>query len=92
MYISIAHELQRQQLVNAYNKAVKRKDWKSAKNYRDELSILIAQKNMYESGDTLIEVVNTLHSGKAVGSKDVDLIVFYAGEKRAENNYFERVK
>ena len=30
---------------------------------------------------TLIEVVNTLHSGKAVGSKDVDLIVFYAGEK-----------
>ena len=49
MYMNIAHELQRQQLVNAYNKAVKRKDWKSAKNYRDELSILIAQKNMYEN-------------------------------------------
>ena len=49
MSTSIAHELQRQQLVNAYNKAVKRKDWKSAKNYRDELSVLIAQKNMYEN-------------------------------------------
>ena len=49
MYMNITHELQRQQLVSAYNKAVKRKDWKSAKNYRDELSILIAQKNMYEN-------------------------------------------
>ena len=39
-----AHELHRQQLINAYNKAVKRKDWKAARNYRDELNILIAKK------------------------------------------------
>ena len=38
-------------------------------------------KKQYESGDALIEVVNTLHSGKAIGNKDVHLIVFYAGEK-----------
>ena len=49
MNMNTAHELQRQQLVNAYNKAVKRKDWKSAKNYRDELSVLIAQKNTFEN-------------------------------------------
>jgi len=47
MHINIAHELQRQQLVNAYDKAVKRKDWKSAKNYREELSVMNAQKNTY---------------------------------------------
>ena len=46
-----------------------------------ELHLRNGTKKRYESGDTLIEVVNTLHSGKAVGSKDVDLIVFYAGEK-----------
>ena len=34
----------------------------------------------YKAGETLIEVVNTLHSGKALGSEDVRLIVFYAGE------------
>ncbi|WP_170951813.1 hypothetical protein [Synechococcus sp. GEYO] len=38
------HELHRQQLINAYNKAVKRKDWQAARNYRDELNILIAKK------------------------------------------------
>ena len=46
-----------------------------------ELYLQNGSKKRYESGDTLIEVVNTLHSGKAVGSKDVHLIVFYAGEK-----------
>ena len=39
-----AHELHRQQLINAYNKAIKRKDWQAARNYRDELNILIAKK------------------------------------------------
>ena len=46
-----------------------------------ELYLQNGSKKRYESGDTLIEVVNTLHSGKAVGNKDVHLIVFYAGEK-----------
>ena len=46
-----------------------------------ELYLQNGSKKRYESGDTLIEVVNTLHSGKAVGGKDVHLIVFYAGEK-----------
>ena len=39
-----AYELHRQQLINAYNKAVKRKDWQAARNYRDELNILVAKK------------------------------------------------
>ena len=39
-----AYELHRKQLIAAYNKAVKRKDWQAARNYRDELNILIAKK------------------------------------------------
>ena len=32
-------------------------------------------------GEALIEVVNTVHAGKALGSEDVDVVVFYAGSK-----------
>ena len=32
-------------------------------------------------GEALIEVVNTIHAGKALGSEDVVLIVFYAGSQ-----------
>ena len=39
-----AYELHRQQLIKAYNSAVKRKDWQAARNYRDELNILVAKK------------------------------------------------
>ena len=46
-----------------------------------ELYLKNGSKKRYEKGDTLIEVVNTLHAGKAIGNKDVQLIVFYAGEK-----------
>ena len=46
-----------------------------------ELHLRNGTKKRFESGETLIEVVNTLHSGKAMGDKDVHLIVFYAGEK-----------
>ena len=42
--MDVAHELHRQQLIKAYNNAVKRKDWQAAKNYRDELNILIARR------------------------------------------------
>ena len=43
--MDVAHELHRQQIIKAYNNAVKRKDWRAAKNYHDELNILIAKKN-----------------------------------------------
>ena len=39
-----AYELHRQQLIKAYNNAVKKKDWQAARNYRDELNILVAKK------------------------------------------------
>ena len=42
--MDVAHELHRQQLIKAYNNAVKRKDWQAARNYRDELNVLIAKK------------------------------------------------
>ena len=32
-------------------------------------------------GEALVEVVDTVHAGKAVGPEDVDLIVFYASSK-----------
>ena len=32
-------------------------------------------------GEALVEVVDTMHAGKAVGPEDVDLIVFYASSK-----------
>ena len=35
----------------------------------------------FGAGEALIEVVDTVHAGKAVGPDDVDLVVFYAGSK-----------
>ena len=55
-----------------------------------ELSLQDGTKKRYESGDTLIEVVNTLHSGKAVGNRDLHLIVFYAGEKGQQTTILEK--
>ena len=46
-----------------------------------ELKLKDGSQKIYQKGDTLIEVVNTIHAGKALGTKDVDLIVFYAGEE-----------
>tara|TARA_B100001063_G_C16687530_1_gene515173 strand:- start:417 stop:557 length:141 start_codon:yes stop_codon:yes gene_type:complete len=42
--MDVAHELHRQQLIKSYNNAVKKKDWQAARNYRDELNVLIAKK------------------------------------------------
>ena len=42
--MDVAHELHRQQLIKDYNNAVKRNDWRAARNYRDELNILIAKR------------------------------------------------
>ncbi len=45
-----------------------------------ELKLKDGTKKIYRKGDALIEVVNTIHTGRALGPKDVDLVVFYAGE------------
>ena len=55
-----------------------------------ELHLQNGTKKTYESGDALIEVVNTLHSGKAIGDKDVNLIVFYAGEKGRQTTILKK--
>ena len=46
-----------------------------------ELKLQDGTRKIYRQGDALIEVVNTIHAGKALGETDVDLVVFYAGEK-----------
>ena len=46
-----------------------------------ELKLKDGSQKIYQKGDALIEVVNTIHAGKALGTTDVDLIVFYAGEE-----------
>ena len=40
----------------------------------------MATKNLSKN-DALIDVVKTIHAGKALGTIDVELIVFYAGEE-----------
>ena len=64
-----AYELHRQQLVKAYNNAVKRKDWQAARNYRDELNILIAKKvekqsNIYKK--QLLKCSDNLNKNKYI--------------------------
>ena len=46
-----------------------------------ELKLKDGTKKIYTMGDALIEVVNTIHTGTALGTTDVDLVVFYAGDK-----------
>ncbi|TQF70851.1 cupin domain-containing protein [Pseudoalteromonas luteoviolacea] len=36
---------------------------------------------MLNAGDPIVELVNQVHTGKALGEEDVRIIVFYAGEK-----------
>ncbi len=36
---------------------------------------------LLKPGDTLAEVVNTLHNGRTLGAKPVKILVFYAGSK-----------
>ena len=55
-----------------------------------ELHLQNGTKKIYERGDALIEVVDTLHSGKAMGDKDVNLIVFYAGEKGRQTTILKK--
>jgi quercetin dioxygenase-like cupin family protein len=46
-----------------------------------ELKLKDGTQKIYKKGEALIEVVNTVHAGTALGTTDVDLVVFYAGEK-----------
>ena len=46
-----------------------------------ELKLQDGTRKIYRQGDALIEVVSMIHTGKALGETDVDLVVFYAGEK-----------
>lgn len=46
-----------------------------------ELKLKDGTQKIYQKGEALIEVVNVIHTGKALGTTDIDLIVFYAGEK-----------
>jgi hypothetical protein len=55
----------------------------------NELSLQNGSKRD-ESGDTLIEVVNTLHSGNAIGNEDVHLIVFYTGEEGQQTTVLKK--
>ena len=48
---------------------------------RLELYSKAGMTKAFGPGEALIEVVNTVHAGKAVGPDDVDLVVFYAGSK-----------
>ena len=48
---------------------------------RLELYLKNGTTKSFGPGEALVEVVNTVHAGKAVGPDDVDLVVFYAGSK-----------
>ena len=48
---------------------------------RLELYLKNRTTKSFGPGEALVEVVNTVHAGKAVGPDDVDLVVFYAGSK-----------
>ncbi len=46
-----------------------------------QLSLQDGTTRHFNQGDALIEVVNTVHTGKSLGPKDAVVLVFYAGSK-----------
>jgi len=46
-----------------------------------QLSLQDGTTRLFNQGDALIEVVNTVHTGKSLGPKDTVVLVFYAGSK-----------
>ncbi len=46
-----------------------------------QLSLQDGTTRLFKQGDALIEVVNTVHTGKSLGPKDAVVLVFYAGSK-----------
>ena len=46
-----------------------------------ELYLEDGRTKVFGPGEALVEVVNTVHAGKSIGNDDVELVVFYAGNK-----------
>ena len=46
-----------------------------------QLTLQDGTTRLFKQGDALIEVVNTVHTGKSLGPKDAVVLVFYAGSK-----------
>ena len=46
---------------------------------RLELRLSSGATRVFEAGEALVEVVNRLHTGRALPGSDVEVIVFYAG-------------
>ena len=44
-----------------------------------EVQVKDGSKQLFKTGDALIEVVNRLHTGRALPGSDVEVFVFYAG-------------
>ena len=55
-----------------------------------ELYLANGTRKKYRKGEALIEVINTIHFGKAVGTEPVDLIVFYAGEQNKQTTILSK--
>ena len=43
------------------------------------LELVDGSTRTFREGEALIEVVNTIHTGRALGTQPVELVVFYAG-------------
>jgi quercetin dioxygenase-like cupin family protein len=46
----------------------------------------------FEAGQAFVEVVNTLHNGKNLGTEPVEILVFFSGEKGKPFTVMEKVK
>ena len=44
-----------------------------------ELNLKDGTTKVFRPGQAIVEVIETVHTGKAIGSEDVDVVVFYAG-------------
>jgi len=34
---------------------------------------------VFQPGEVIVEVIDTVHTGQAIGAEDVEVVVFYAG-------------
>ena len=46
-----------------------------------KVDLLEGESRVISAGDTLVEVVNTVHQGQALAGSDVEVVVFYAGKR-----------
>ena len=45
---------------------------------------------LFEPGQAIVEVIDTVHTGRALGSEDVELVVFYAGVERVPTTVLQQ--